>query len=60
MFVCGMVIVVTSSAIRIIGFFLVFIFSFDDREVVYINSVIIPVENVMMTTNGSHLELSSL
>jgi len=41
-------------------FFLIFVFSFGDIDVVYINSVIIPDENVMITMNGSHLDTHSL
>ena len=59
-FMCGIVIIAASNVIRIIGFFLFFIFSFDDKDVVYMNSVIMPVEKVMITTNGNHLEFISL
>jgi len=41
-------------------FFLIFVFSLDVIDVAYINSVIIPEENVMITTNGSHLDVHSL
>lgn len=40
--------------------FLIFVFSLAVIDVAYINSVIIPDENVMITTNGSHLEMHSL
>jgi hypothetical protein len=43
-----------------IDFFLIFVFSFDVIDAAYINSVIIPDENVMITTNGSHLDMHSL
>jgi len=43
-----------------IFFFLIFVFSFDVIDVVYINRVIIPDENVMITTNGNHLDMHSL
>lgn len=35
--------------------FLFFVFSFGENEVVYINNVIIPDENVRITTNATHL-----
>jgi hypothetical protein len=41
-------------------FFLVFGFSLDVIDVVYINNVIIPEENVITTMNGSHLDAHSL
>jgi hypothetical protein len=41
-------------------FFLVFGFSFDAIDVAYINNVIIPEEKVMITINGSHLDMHSL
>jgi len=43
-----------------IFFFLIFVFSLGVIEVVYMNSVIIPEENVMITMNGSHLDMHSL
>jgi hypothetical protein len=43
-----------------IDFFLIFVFSLDDIDAVYMNSVIIPDENVMIITNGSHLDVHSL
>jgi hypothetical protein len=43
-----------------IDFFLIFVFSFDVIDAAYMNSVIIPDENVIITTNGSHLDMHSL
>ena len=47
------------AAARIV-FFLTFVFSFAVIDVVYMNRVIIPDENVMITTKGSHLDMHSL
>jgi len=55
---------VLSNTITIAGintmFLFVFIFSLGAREAVYINNVIIPDENVMIITKGSHLDIVSL
>jgi len=51
---------INSTAMVIIVFFLIFVFSFGAIDVVYINNVIIPDENVMITTKGSHLDMHSL
>jgi len=40
--------------------FFVFIVSLDERDAVYINNVIIPEENVRITTNAIHLEIDLL
>jgi len=41
-------------------FFLVFVFLFDVMDAVYMNSVIIPDENVKIKTNASHLLIIDL
>ena len=51
---------IANRAIMKIGLFIIFVFSLDDMDVAYINNVIIPDENVMITMNGSHLERHSL
>jgi len=42
--------------IIVVYFFLILFFSFEVIEAVYMNSVIIPEEKVMISTMGSHLE----
>lgn len=52
----GVINSIISGRTKITFIFFVFIFSLDENEVVYINSVIIPEENVKMVTKEIHLD----